>query len=122
MLGRKTYTQQELDHARASVERQLAVGAGDPEFFEAALLALDRRFVHRIRAVSGKDGNPLNEVELLVDSIMDNGGVLAVGTVIKYRPETSVLGLAAGDAIRLDADAFERLASAFLREIEARFL
>jgi hypothetical protein len=39
-------------------------------------LVLDRYFVHRLRVVTGKDGNPLNEVELLSDSIMNNDGVL----------------------------------------------
>ncbi|MDT7743427.1 MAG: hypothetical protein QOE59_2505 [Actinomycetota bacterium] len=37
------------------------------------LLAPDRRFVHRVRPVAGKDANPLNEVELLVESVLDHG-------------------------------------------------
>jgi hypothetical protein len=32
--------------------------------FNNMILVLDRNFVHRLRMVIGKDGNPLNEVEL----------------------------------------------------------
>jgi hypothetical protein len=85
-------------------------------------LALDRYFVHRVRAVSGKDGNPLNEVELMSDSLMSHGGVLRANNVIKLVPEKSVVGLEPGERIRLTAAQFERLAKAFLAEIEARFL
>jgi hypothetical protein len=38
--------------------------------------ALDRYVVHRLRMVTGKDGNPLNEVEMLCDSLMNNNGIL----------------------------------------------
>src|SRR4051794_10696858 len=114
MLGRKTFTHEELGAARAAV--------ADPHRFNDLLLALDRRFVHRVRMVSGKDSNPLNEVELLVDSLMNNDGVLRVGTVIKYVPEETVLGLSEGDRIELDAEQFQRLADAFLAEIEAKFV
>jgi hypothetical protein len=78
--------------------------------------------VHRIRAVSGKDGNPLNEVELLTESLMNHDGVLEGNNVIKYVPEQSVLGLELGERIRLGAAQFERLATAFLAEIEHRFV
>jgi hypothetical protein len=50
--------------------------------------------------VSGKDGNPLNEVELLVDSLMDNGGALRTNNVIEYVPEESVLKLQPGTGSR----------------------
>jgi hypothetical protein len=130
VLGRSDFTQDELDSARAAVEQQLTVfrascgpapGALEPVFFNSALLALDRRFVHRVRAVSGKDGNPLNEVELLADSLMNNGGVLRGNNVIKYVPESAVLQLAVGDTIGLTAADFERLAAAFFAELEKRF-
>ena len=38
------------------------------------VVSLDRRYVHRIRSVTGKDGNPLNELELVTESLMNNGG------------------------------------------------
>jgi hypothetical protein len=132
MLGRKTYTPEELAYGRDLARRQLAAyralaGAkSDPDteatYFNSMLIALDRPFVHRLRTATGKDGNPVNEVEMLVDSLMTNDGILKASTVIKYVPEESVLGLKAGDAIRLTADDFDRLATAFLDELERRFI
>ncbi len=143
MLGRKDYTREEIDHAKKAIDQQLnaykklanavadatsdtkvtaAVGAFEVLFFNNMVLALDRPFVHRVRMVTGKDGNPLNEVELLVDSLMNNDGVLGGSNVIKFVPEQSVLGLNVGDAIRLTAGDFERLAAAFFDELERKFL
>jgi hypothetical protein len=70
-------------------------------------LVLDRYFVHTLRTVTGKDGNPLNEVELMADSLMNNDGVLRGNNVIKLIPEQSVLKLNIGDRIRLSAAQFE---------------
>lgn len=89
--------------------------------FGNLVLALDRRFVHRVRLLTGKDSNPLNEVELLADSLMDNDGVLRTGPVVRYKPAETVLGLAPGDRITLTADRFEQLAKAFFAELERRF-
>jgi hypothetical protein len=135
MLGRKDYTQEELTSCKVAIAAQLeayraveaAVGedalAGfEGPFFNHMVLALDRYFVHRVRAVSGKDGNPLNEVELIVDSLMLHGGVLRASNVIKYVPGDSVLGLEIGDRISLTREQFECLSDAFVAEIERRFL
>lgn len=135
MLGRKNYTQAEIDTARTAIERQLAaydqVVAGskgaardefDAVFFNQLLLALDRPFVHRIRPVTGKDGNPLNEVEMLCDSLMTHGGVLRPSKVIKLDPATSVAGVEFAASIQLDHDQFGRLATAFFDELQIRFL
>lgn len=142
MLGRKTYTQEEFDTAQTAMADQTAaftalakaVAASkdkkaaaaldvfEPLFFNSLTLALDRCFVHRVRGVSGKDGNPLNEVEVICDSLMTNGGVLQASTVLKVVPAESVSKIEFGDAIRITADQFDRLSSAFLAEIEARFL
>ena len=64
---------------------------------------MDRYFVHRFRMVTGKDGNPLNEVELMSDSLMNNDGVLWGNNVIKLVPDQSVLKLNVGDRIALTA-------------------
>lgn len=143
MLGRKSVTRDEVDHARASIDQQVAayrtlvtaVAAkpGDTKidaaldtfetlFFNNLTLALDRYFVHRLRMVTGKDGNPLNEVELLCDSLMNNDGILRDSNVIKLIPELSVVKLHVGDPIRLTEDDFERLSSAFFVELERKFL
>jgi len=114
MLGRKEFTQEELDAARAAL--------AEPHVYNEMLLALDRRFVHRLRSVTGKAGTPLNETELLVESLMNNGGVLRGNNVIKYSPEESVLGLEIGDQIELTKAQFEELSKAFVAEIEAKYL
>lgn len=140
MLGRKTYTPEELANARAAIDQQLATydalasavdrteGAGDvlrafeTRFANNMLLVLDRYFVHRVRLVTGKDGNALNEVEMYADALMNNEGVLEASTVIKLKPSDSVLKIEFGDRIELTVADFERLSSAFLAEIEARFV
>jgi hypothetical protein len=142
VLGRKDYTPDEVATARKAVEEQLAAyrdlaaaidATGEPkavaalEAFEpvlanALVMELDRFFVHRLRAVSGKDGNPLNEVEVMVDSLLTGEGVVAAHKVIRLKPEQSVLGLAPGDRMRLTVDRFERLADAFFAELMDRFL
>ena len=142
MLGRKDYTREEVDGAQKRLTRQLtaykklaeAVGAtGDPgaveametfepHFCEAMLMELDRRFVHRLRGSTGKDGNPLNETELLVESLLNNDGELRTGNVVTYVPEDSVTGLEPGEAVRLDVGDVERLVEGFLADIEAKFL
>lgn len=71
--------------------------------------------------MEGKDGNPLNEVRVLGNSIMHDDGVLTVDKTIKLKAATSELGLEYGDPIRLTADDFARLAAAFFTELERRF-
>ncbi len=132
MLGRKNYTQEELDHAKTAIDQQLAayrklakvieatsdpkataaLEAFEPLFFNNMALALDRYFVHRLRMVAGKDGNALNEVELLSDSPMNNDGVLRAKNVIKMTPEQSVSKLEEGERIALSRGQFERLSKA----------
>jgi hypothetical protein len=139
MLGRKNFTKEEITHARSTIAAQLkaykalvkVVGAGPADtlalaafeqlFFNNLLLALDRPFVHRIRAVTGKDGNPLNEVELLCECLIDHDGVLTANKVIKLVPDQSVVGLDYGDPIELSQAQFEKLSAAFFGELEARF-
>jgi hypothetical protein len=70
--------------------------------------------------VAGKDGNPLNEVELLSDSLMNNRGALRGGNVMKYAPDESVLKLDIGEPIELTAADFERLSSAFFDGLERK--
>lgn len=143
MLGRKSYTTKEFADAQAAIGDQVTAyqalvkanaGAGtnkkvgaalakfEPLFFNTLLLALDRRFVHRIRAVAGKDANALNEVEMLCASLMDDDGILTKSTVLKLDPEQSVTTIQFGERIELTADQFDRLSTAFFAEIKARFV
>lgn len=110
MLGRKDYTREELDNPKARIGGQVAAdhalaqattasggkkaGAALDEFgaqfFNNLVLVLDRLFVHRLRVSAGKDRNPLNEVELLAESLMNNGGLFRGNNVIKHVPEQSM--------------------------------
>lgn len=144
MLGRKDFTKEEVKHATETVNGQVSAfnavacsGGGtapakkaggaldelEGVLFNNMVLVLDRFFVHRLRSVTGKDGNPLNEVELLADSIMNNGSVLRNNSnVIKYAPDKSVLKLKVGDPIRLTAAKFEELASAFFDDLKRKYV
>ncbi|HZQ85142.1 MAG TPA: hypothetical protein VFA83_09910 [Acidimicrobiales bacterium] len=141
MLGRKDYTKDELANATKTVNDTLAAykklakaveASGDakaraaleafePVLFRDLALTLDRLFVHRIRKVAGNDNNPLNEVELITESILA-GAPFTTNNVLKYAPEESVTGLKPGDKIDLTAEEFERLAKAFLADIKAKFV
>jgi hypothetical protein len=143
MLGRKDYRPEELDAATTAVRETLAAyrtlvdaihrATDDPDVgaalaaFEPLLcneltLALDRRFVHRLRVTTGKDGTPLNELELMTESLMNNDGVLRGNKVIKLVPGETVLKVAPGERIALSAAQFERLSNAVLGEIRAKFV
>ena len=142
MLGRKDYAKEEITNAKTSIDRQMAaykktvkavdaaadakakaaLAAFEPLFCNNMVLALDRPFVHRLRMVTGKDTNPLNELELLVDSLINNNGVLRTNNVIKYVPDDSVLKLNDRDAIEPTAAQFERLAKAVFADLTDKFL
>ncbi len=95
--------------------------AFEPTYFAALLQSLELRFVHRLRAKEGKDGNALNEVRLLAESFISNDGRLLADKQIKLDPERSVLGLNPGDDVVLRRDDFMRLVWAFFLEIETRY-
>jgi len=59
-------------------------------FFNTMTLVLDRRFVHRLCIVTGKDGNALNEVEMICDSLMNNEVIHPANNVIRYMHEQAV--------------------------------
>ncbi|MGI0085947.1 MAG: hypothetical protein ACREBQ_12785, partial [Nitrososphaerales archaeon] len=82
--------------------------------------------------IEGKDGNPLNEVRVLCNSLLFNQGKLQVdklpgwpnsaGSSLTLPPDQSVLKLKAGDTIALTHAEFVRLADAFFAEIEKKYL
>ena len=128
MLAVSTYSTEHVDRARrriaADTEAFAAVDASpeaEAAFFNNMVLALDHYFLHRVRKAEGKDGNPLNEVRVLCDSLTEHGGVLTPDKTIKLKTEDSVLGLEPGDEVRVTGDGFRRLAEGFFRELEARY-
>ena len=141
MLGMKTYSQGYIDACRARVDagvRAYRKQAGkslseqfEHRFFNDQVLLLDYMFVHRLTGIEGKDGNPLNEVRVLCNSIRLNKGKLQVdklrgwpnsaGSGIKLPPEKSVLKLEPGAAVKLTEADFVRLAKAFFDELEKKF-
>jgi len=108
----------------ASDERRLkaAIEAFEPHFFNNMVLALDSYFVHRARAKENKDGNLLNEVRMLCNSMMNNNNRMCADKTIKFDPAKSVLKYRAGDEIKLNPADFIRLSSAFFAEIESKYL
>ncbi|HYI36801.1 MAG TPA: hypothetical protein VEX39_09370 [Thermoleophilaceae bacterium] len=126
MLAVKTYPADYVASCRDRVHALLDAYSGsdafEPLFCDHVVLALDHYFVHRQRGMEGKDGNPANEVRLLAESIAENDGVLRADKQIRLDPAASVLGLAAGDPIRLGVDDVRRLAGAYFDEIGRRFV
>lgn len=144
MLSVNSYAQPYIDGCRSRMESQLAaynalvaaaranqgprssavaaaVDSFEPQFFNHLVLVLDGYFAHRSRTLELKDGNPLNEVRMLCNSILQNGGVLAADKTIKFNPATSVSKVRVGDEIRLTETDFIRLFKAYFKEIEAKF-
>lgn len=132
MLATASYEPAYVNACRARVALQIqafeqlpagpATTALEPHYFNGLLLALDAHFVHRVRGAEGKDGNPLNEVRMLVQALMSPKGLLAVDKTIKYEASKSVLGIAIGERVSLDVDDFRSIADAFFDELEHRFM
>src|SRR5690242_12671505 len=142
MLGMKTYTQEYIDACRGRVEADLRayrkqVGKEptktfEGRFFNDQVLLLDYLFVHRLSGIEGKDGNPLNEVRILCNSLLYNQGKLQLNRLpgwpnsavsgLSLPPEKSVLKLKPGDDIQLSEADFVKLYKAFFAEMEKRYL
>ncbi len=144
MLSLNSYPQQYIDDARHRIADQVSAftvlasavsatggaGAGDvrtalealePEYFANMVIALDSHFVHRSRGQERKDGNAMNEVRVLVASLLSHDGILTAERSIRLDPSRSVLGIKYGDRIRMDALGFERLAGAFFESLSATY-
>ena len=141
MLGMKKYTKSYIAACRARLDADLRayrkqVGKAPSKEFEARffndqVLLLDYMFVHRLSGIEGKDGNPMNEVRVLCNSILFNDGKLQVEklagwpnsavSALTLPPEKSILKLEVGDEIRLSEDDFVRLSKAFFAELEKKY-
>ena len=138
MLGMKTYEREYVNACRAKIDADVRVfkrsGAKGLEttFFNNLVLKMEYMFVHRFSGIEGKDGNPLNEVRVLCNSILLNKGKLQVDKLsgwpnsavsgIKLMPEGSVLKLKVSDEVKLTEAGFVRLSKAFFAEIEKKYL
>lgn len=97
MLMVSSYAKYYVEACRANVAGQLAsyrtllaakpsgIDAFERQFFNHMILALDRYFVHRGRTMEGKDGNPLNEVRMLCDAIIENRGRMCANKTISLQ-------------------------------------
>ena len=142
MLGMKKYSQEYIDACRMRVDAGLRayrrqVG-NEPSkefevrFFNDQVLVLEYMFEHRLSGIEGRDGNPLNEIRALCNSLLLNNGELQVDKLPEWPisavanltlpAEKSVLGLEAGDKVMLSEDDFIRLSDAFFAEIEKKYL
>lgn len=133
MLSVSRYTKDYVDACRAKVAAQLAsyrkvlaakplgIDAFERQFFNQMILAPDHYFLHRSRNMEGKDGNPLNEVRMLCNAIMENQGRMNVDKTIRYKPEGSILKFKVSDEVRLGPEDFARLSAAFFDEIEKKY-
>ena len=129
MPGRNTYTPDEVESCRDRCDSLLAAWAAnevDDSTLEAlvfgqAVVVLHTWFGHRARELEGQDGNPLHEVRVLADSIIDNDGVLRVEESATWVPARTVLKLDVGDEVEVTANGFERLVAAYLAAVEATY-
>jgi hypothetical protein len=143
MLAQSHYDQEYIDACRKLVADQLttyrafvaaaaptragkpaadaARRAFEPRFFGNLVLVLDQYFLHRGRGQEGKDGNPINEVRMLCNSMLVGDNRLTADKTIKYRAEASVLKLGIGDEIALTEADFVALSDAYFDEIRTRF-
>ena len=131
-----SYTQDHIDECRARVKAQLtaydnlvattgkqaAFDSFEPIFFNNLVLLLDQLFVHRSRTMEGKDGNPMNEVRALCNSLLNNNSKLLADKGIKLNPTQSILKYQVGDEIKLKEADFVRLSEAFFAGIESVYL
>ena len=128
MLGRANYPVAYIKAVNTRVDRVLKAfdqaKPAEPFASEALLdviVGLEMAFVHRLRGQEGKDGNPLNEVRMIVASVLEFGGVMTLDKTIKWKPEASVTGLKNGDKIALDRKQVGKLVDAFFEELAKKY-
>ncbi|MDQ5894175.1 MAG: hypothetical protein QG596_436 [Actinomycetota bacterium] len=134
MLAKSKYDNEYIASCRRNAEEQLDLWTKlvkkspgpeaddlEPRFMSDLVLVMDSFFAHRTRGAEDKDGNPINEVTMIRDSLHEHGGVFTGKKTIRYNVEDSVLGQSEGDRINLTAADLAKLVPAHFDEMLARF-
>ena len=99
-----------------------AIAAFEPHSITTLGLALDGYFVPRVRGKELNDGNALNELKMLCNSMLNSNHILAADETNTCDPARSVLKYRVGDEIKLSEAGFLLLSTAFNAEIEMKYL
>ncbi len=124
MLGRKNYPREYIERCQRDIEAQIAEFNDLPPVTSTfarrlaghLVIVMDACFVNRLRATEGKDGNALNEVRLLAQSLM-YGDVVVDDSTVTWRKDAMVLGLTKGDDLELTISDVDRLQQAFFEQL-----
>ena len=118
MLGMKSYSKEYVAACRARVASGLAVyrkhigknGSSEMEhrFFNDQVLVLDHMFVHRLTGIEGKDGNPLNEVRVLCNSLLPNKGISQIEKLPGWPNSASFWDQTAAGEVRAETSDWRR--------------
>jgi hypothetical protein len=129
MLSVKQFTKEYISSCKKKIKADTEVfkklasptDAFENTYFNNMVLILETMFIHRMRGQEGKDGNPLNEVRMIANSILNHSNKLLDDSTIKYHAEKSILKIRLNQEINLSSIDFIKLSGAYFNEIEKKF-